>query len=82
MKTTIEISDALLADAKRQASLDHVTLRTLFESALRRELQARRRSAQPFRLRRATFRGRGLNPELTDLRWDAIRDLIYEKGRK
>ena len=31
-----------------------------------------------FRLRDASFGGRGLNPELADAGWDRMRDLIYE----
>ncbi len=32
-----------------------------------------------FRLRKATFRGRGLQPELTEADWDRIRDLAFDR---
>lgn len=40
MKTTIEISDAVLAAAKRAASDQNTTLRTIVEVALRRYLES------------------------------------------
>jgi hypothetical protein len=62
MKATIEIADALLEDAKRVASRDGVTLRTLVESGLRQEI-AKRRKPGEFRLRRASFKGNGLQSD-------------------
>lgn len=63
MKTTIEISDPLLAGAKRVAARDKTTRRALIEAGLRRGLKERRRR-EPFRLRDARFRGtgQGANP--------------------
>lgn len=77
MKTTIEISDALLNEAKRLAAREGITVRTLVEQGLRHAIRERRSSA-PFRLRKATFRGEGLNPELLDQGWDRIRELAYQ----
>ena len=31
-----------------------------------------------FRLRKATFRGEGLNPDAADYGWDRVRDLAYD----
>ena len=76
MKTTIEISDALLKDAKRVASLDGVTVRTLVESGLRHELERRKRPTA-FHLRRATFKGKGLQAGARGLSWDQLRELAY-----
>jgi hypothetical protein len=36
------------------------------------------RASPPFRLRDASFNGRGLNPEFADGAWDRLRDLIDE----
>jgi hypothetical protein len=78
MKTTIEIGDALLKDAKRVANRDGVTLRTLVESGLRQELEQRRRPTE-FRLRRVSFKGKGLQAAARDLTWDQLRELAYAK---
>lgn len=77
MKTTVEISDALLAAARREAARARTTVRALIELGLRRVLDERKKS-RPFRLRRATFKGRGLQPPLTDGDWEAIRQRTYE----
>lgn len=76
MKTTIEISDPLLRDAKRLAARDGVTLRTLVESGLRHELAQRKRPTA-FRLRKASFKGEGLQAGARDLSWDQLRELAY-----
>jgi Bacterial antitoxin of type II TA system, VapB len=77
MKTTVEISDELLDEARKVASRERTTVRALIEAGLRKEVRERRRS-KPFRLRRATFRGRGLRPELAGASWEQIRELAYE----
>jgi Arc/MetJ family transcription regulator len=79
MKTTIEISDALLRAAKRMAAERNTTLRTIVETALRRHLEAAadELQARP-RLRRHSFRGRGLQPGLSESDWPAIRERAYE----
>ena len=78
MKTTVEISDALLREARRVAAREGVTLRTLVERGLHRVVAETKR-ATPFKLRRATFRGRGLQADLRGAAWEKIRDLAYEK---
>jgi Arc/MetJ family transcription regulator len=79
MKTTIEISDALLAAAKRAASDQNTTLRTIVEVALRRYLETARGEMQlKPRLRRCTFRGRGLQPDISEGDWSTIRERAYE----
>ena len=77
MKTTIELSDALLTEAKKVAARDGVTLRTLVEQGLRHAVDQRRQRGQ-FRLRNAAFKGRGLSPDARDAGWEKIRDLAYE----
>jgi hypothetical protein len=77
MKTTIEISDPLLRDARKLAEREGVTLRALVERGLRRVV-AETKPAAPFKLRRASFKGRGLQTDLGDASWDKLRDLSYE----
>jgi hypothetical protein len=77
MKTTIEISDALLEEAKKTAARDDTTLRTLVEQGLRQVIAQRKRRGH-FRLRRATFRGKGLSAEARGAGWARLRELTYE----
>jgi hypothetical protein len=77
MRITIEISDPLLRDAKKLASREGTTLRALVETSLRAELQRRSSTPGEFRLRRASFKGKGLQPEVSNLTWDQLRALAY-----
>ncbi len=78
MKTTIDISDPLLAEAKAVAAREHRTLRELVEEGLRRVLEQPAKPARRFKLRDASFKGRGLRAELASEGWDAIRAISYE----
>jgi len=78
MKTTVEISDALLEEARRAAARDRTTVRALIEDGLRQVLGDRRRKNQAFTLRRATFKGEGLQPHVMDSSWERLRDITYE----
>ena len=77
MKTTIELSDALLAEARSVAASDGTTLRALVEEGLRACLH-RRKTKPRFRLRDASFRGTGLQEPFSDADWSAIRAAAYE----
>jgi Arc/MetJ family transcription regulator len=76
-KTTIELPDDLLAEAKAQAALERITLRELVERGLRTTLR-RPRGGTRFRLRDGSVDGRGLQPEFDGAGWDRLRDAIYE----
>jgi hypothetical protein len=75
MKTTIEISDALLAEAKKVAAREKTTVRALLEQGLRQALAERRKHAKPFKLNLVTFKGEGLQEGLD---WDLPRHLAYD----
>jgi len=77
VKTTIEISDSLLREARRLAEREGVTLRALVERGLHRVL-AETKQGTPFKLRRASFKGKGLQAAVRDASWDKIRALAYE----
>lgn len=77
MKTTVEISDPLLREARKVAAREGVTLRTLIERGLHRVVTETKPGAA-FKLRRASFRGKGLQPGLRNASWEHIRDLAYE----
>lgn len=75
MKTTIEIPDALLAQAKAKAAREKTTLRALVTEGLIRvtsQKPARRR------FKMVTFKGNGLRSEFQGASWEKIRDAIYE----
>lgn len=79
MKTTIELSDALLQAAKDAAAGQGTTLRSVFESALRDYLeQVANKPRHAFVLRRHTFGGKGLRAEVAEAGWERIRELAYE----
>ena len=77
VKTTIEISDPLLRKARKLAEREGVTLRALVGRGLRHVVAETRPGGQ-FKLRRATFPGRGLQADLRDASRDKLRDLVYE----
>ena len=77
MKTTIEISDALLEAAKRRAGEQGTTLRALVEAGLRNILDAAPEHER-FALRDASVDGKGLRPEVREGGWDRIVELTYE----
>src|SRR5262249_34826496 len=78
MKTTVDIPDPLLDEARRAAERDGTTLKALVETGLRRGLAQRRGRGGPLRLRDARFRGKGLQPGVASGDWEAIRGEIYE----
>ena len=77
MKTTIQIPDSLLKEARKLANEERTTLKSLMEEGLRRIVSERKRRGS-FNLRKATFKGKGLQPNLTGATWDQIRDISYE----
>jgi hypothetical protein len=77
MKTTIEISDPLLREARKLAEREGVTLGALVERGLRRVV-TETKSGSPFKPRHASFKGKGLQAEARGVFWSKLRDLAYE----
>ena len=77
MKTTVEIPNSLLEEARKLASREGRPVRALIEEGLRRIIAERKR-AGAFRLRKATFKGKGLQPQVAGVPWERIRDIAYE----
>jgi hypothetical protein len=73
VKTTIEITDSLLTQAKQLAAARSTTLRQIVEEGLRNVIETKQR--KPFRLRDGSFGGQGMRRKMT---WDEIRDEIYQ----
>jgi len=78
MKTTIDLNDALFNAVKAVAGRRGESFRSVVETALREYLKSSAATKrQPFRLRRHTFRGRGLHPEVAEGGWETIREAAY-----
>jgi hypothetical protein len=77
LKTTIEISDSLLRQARKQAAREGTTLRSLVERGLHRVI-ADAKCGAPFKLRQASFSGEGRRADFQDAPWETMRDLIYK----
>ena len=78
MKTTVEISDSLLREARKVAAREGVTLRTLVERGLHRVVAETKHGA-PFKLRRASFKGKGQRTDFVGASWERVRDLSYDR---
>jgi hypothetical protein len=77
MKTTIEIADALLEQAKVVAAAEGTTVRALVESGLRWRVAEHHTHYGAFTLCDAAFDGEGIAPDLRAASWERIRDLAY-----
>ena len=77
MKRTVEIADELLDQVKRLADKDQTTVRALIEEGLRQVVATRARSGR-FRLKKASFKGKGLHPDVEGGAWETISELVYE----
>ena len=78
MKTTFELPDELLNQARRVAQREGIALGRLVEEGLQRSLEARRKRArQEFDF--PTYGGSGLTTEFEDATWKRLRDEIYRE---
>jgi len=77
MKTTIEVSDALMLEAKGLAKAHNTTLRALIEQGLEQVLRDLR-EPKPYKMRDFSVSGEGLQPGQELLSWAEVRDMIYE----
>jgi predicted transcriptional regulator len=64
MKTTVEISDALLKEAHKVAAREGRTVRAMVKQGLRQVLE-QHKAAKAFRLHKATFKGNGIQPAVS-----------------
>jgi hypothetical protein len=79
MKTTIDIADNLLTEAKAIAHRDQTTLRSLFEEGLDVVIQRRHKPVKS-KIKLVTFPGGEMTEEFKNASWEQIRDEIY-RGR-
>ena len=80
MRTSVDLADPLLREARRLAERRGTTLRALIEEGLRLVLE-RPRVARPYRLADHSFGGKGaaagMVEGLRETDWERIRDLSY-----
>ena len=76
-KTTVDIREPLLDAARDAASEEGTSLRALIEEGLELAL-AKRRKQKPFKLRRASFKGKGVRSGVREGEWSEIAAAIYE----
>ncbi len=77
MKTTVQIPDSLFEEVRALAHREQTTMKALIQEGLRRIISERKRRNR-FRLRKATFKGQGLHPDLKEASWEQIREKSYE----
>ena len=77
MKTIIDISPSLYEAVRRLAREENTTVKALGEEGLRHALSCHKERT-PFTLRKASFRGNGLQPEFSGASWDTLRATAYE----
>ncbi len=77
MKTTVQIPDTLFEEARKVARQEKTTLKALVEQGLRKVL-SERKQRNSFRLRKASFKGNGLQAHLAGASWDQIQETSYE----
>ncbi len=68
MKTTVEIPDSILKEARELASQEGTTVKALVVESLQKVI-AERKSRGEFKLRKATFKGKGLQPDVAGAPW-------------
>lgn len=78
MMTTLEINDTLMLTAQQLAHQRNLTLPQVVEFALQSFVEQEQKREKGFRLRKCTFRGNGLQPEIQEGDWATIRKHIYE----
>ncbi len=79
MKTTIELPDSLVKQARQVARAEGATLRALVEEGLQHALRTRTQRERKH-LDFPAFGGSGLAEEFRDADWTRIRDEVY-RGR-
>lgn len=75
MKTTIDITDNLLMEAKLTASQENRTLREIIEASLRKYL-SEKKAKSDFELKNRSFSGLGLQTGAS-LDWSVLSETVY-----
>ena len=78
MKITLEIPDALAEEVREIAKRENTTLKSLLEADLRHVVEEHQKTTD-FVIRDASFRGRGLQPDLREADGETIRRAAYSE---
>ena len=78
MKTTIEIRILFFVKPVRLPRVRGSRCVRWWKRGLRRVVIETKGPAAPFKLRRASFKGKGLQADVRGASWDRLRDLAYE----
>jgi hypothetical protein len=76
MKTSIEISDSILTQAKKLAGEQNLTLRSLIEEGLLKVIKERSEKGS-VRVTPVVFDGNGLATEFQGASWERIREAAH-----
>ena len=77
MKTTVQISDALLAEVKKVAAKRKTTLKTLIDEGLRLVVDNEQKMKEPFKLKDCSVGDPNAPWPLEGKTWEEIRALAY-----
>lgn len=78
MKTTVELSDAIMSELKKTAKEQNTSMRELMEAALRRYLESETNTARSYQFNNHSFKGNGVCEGIEEGKWETIRSMIYE----
>jgi hypothetical protein len=78
MKTTVDLSDALMAELKERAREQETTMKELMETAIRRYLEGTHSTGRGYHFENHSFRGNGVCEGVEEGSWEQIRGMIYE----
>lgn len=80
MKTTIDLPDALYHEVKSLAQKRNASLKEIIYQALQIFMkQAQGKKSTRFKLKRASVKGNGLQERCSELSWEQIRELSYQR---
>jgi hypothetical protein len=79
MKTTVQISDALLDEVQKIAAKNKTTFRALVQEGLMYVVKREQKKEQPYKMKDCSFPPKHLVTEKVEPKgWDETRAIIYE----
>jgi hypothetical protein len=81
MKTTFDLPPPLLDQARRLAARRNVSVKELVITGLRKVIEESARKEAPFKLEKASVKGKGLQLGVQNLSPSQLIELSYESGK-